>query len=170
MIILISGASASGKSTLSMELSKVISAIVVPQDAFYNCEFDLFPYDKETNGVIEQPDIIDWDKLIKTIKSIPDNVNIIVEGHCVFTCWDLVMMADHCFFIDIGFEKCMDRFIKRNADNYTPDMLKSKKEYFIKYTWPIHKEYQKNHMTDDVIIIQSNLEAINNIKKVIIVT
>lgn len=168
MLILISGASASGKSTLSMNLSKVINAIIIPQDSFYNFEFDLFPYDKETNGIIEQPDIIDWDRIIKTVKSIPSDVNIIVEGHCIFTCRELVTIADHCFFIDIDYDTCINRFVKRNADNYTDDMIKSKREYFIKHAWPIHKEYENNYLTQDTVIIQSDLKAIETMKKIIL--
>lgn len=170
MLILISGASASGKSTISMGLSKVISAIIIPQDAYYTCEFMLFPYDKVSDGHLEQPDIIDWKKLIDTVNSIPENVNIIVEGHCLYTCNELVNMADHCFFIDIDYSTCKKRYVSRYSDNYTTNQLEMKEKYFDEFTWPIHKQYMDKIVlkNKNIHCIKCNLESIDNMKNIIL--
>jgi uridine kinase len=165
MLILISGSSASGKSTLSSELSKIVQCIIIPQDSFYTCNFDVFPYDNNADGKLESPDLIDWEKLVGLVESIPKNVNIIVEGHCIFTCKRLMELADYKFFIKIDYVKCLNRFVNRYSDdNYTTAMIKLKNDYFMKYTWPIHKEYAKNNITTDVITVDSNLDALNVMK------
>lgn len=170
MIILISGAPGSGKSTITMETSKVTSSVVIPQDAFYKVtEFDMFPFDKDTKGKYEKPDMIDWDKLITTIEAIPHNVNIIVEGHCLLSCKPLLDMCDHCFFIDINFHTCMKRYVSRNSDNYTTLQLEQKEQYFKEWTWPIHLDYIERHVKPitDVNYIKCNLDSVDKIKEVI---
>ena len=169
MIILITGASASGKSTVAMELSKVISAIIIPQDAFYNVdEFMLFPYDKVNDGRLELPDMIDWNKLITTIRSIPQSVNIIVEGHCLYTCKQLIELADYMFYLTISYSMCKKRYVSRYADNYTIEQLEMKEKYFDKWTWPIHLQYYENYVRHvDCFQIPCDLKSINIIKDII---
>lgn len=169
MIILITGASASGKSSIAMELSKVLSAVIIPQDAFYNVtEFMLFPYDKVDDDRLEKPDLIDWKKLIKTVKSIPTSVNVIVEGHCVYTCKELVDLADHKVYIGIDYATCKRRYVSRYADNYTIQQLEMKEKYFDKYTWPVHLKYCENFVRfTDGWHVPCNLKAVAKIKELI---
>lgn len=153
-----------------MALSKVISAVIVPQDVFYNCEFMLFPYDKVTDGHLERPDIINWEKLIETVDSIPNDINIIVEGHCLYTCNELIDRSDFCFFIDIDYDNCKRRYVSRYSDNYTTEQLDMKEKYFDSFTWPIHSQYVESHVSKrhDVIWVGANLESIDYIKKIIL--
>lgn len=153
-----------------MGLSKVISAVIIPQDAFYNCEFMLFPYDKVTDGHLEMPDIIDWDKLVRTVRSIPRGVNVIVEGHCLYCCKELVKMANHCFFIDINYSTCKKRYVSRYSDNYSIEQLDMKEKYFDSFTWPIHQQYVVDNVMKDenIVRIDCNLNAIENMKNIIL--
>lgn len=144
VLIVITGCSGSGKSTLSTNLSKMINAIIIPQDSFYKIPFDNYPYDKEIEDV-EGSDLLDWKKLCETVVRIQavTDVNIIVEGHCVFTCDLLVELADALVFLDHNYTTTKKRFTDRYAENYTTEQLDVKANYFDNKTWPSHLKYEQ---------------------------
>lgn len=144
MLILITGASGSGKSTISINLSKMINAIIIPQDSFYTIPYDNAPFDNCVNDDVEGEGLIDWDKLCKTVVKIQatcKDVNIIVEGHCVFTSDILLELADALIYIEEHKNIIKRRFMNRYADSYTNEQLESKNRYFEEKTWPAHEKY-----------------------------
>lgn len=141
MIILLGGAPASGKSTMSVKLAKQTNSVIVPQDSFYDCEFTFSPFN--TKGELEQPDIVDWKRLIAVVSKVSNEVNVIVEGHCIYSNRELVSIADKCYFINIEYEQCREKYIKR-YETYDSEELKG--DYFDNYVWPIHKKYQEDYI------------------------
>jgi uridine kinase len=173
MLILITGAAGSGKTTISSLLSKTDKCIVVSQDSFYDCKFDLFPFDKNKGNEFELPDIINWEKLLNVVKVlIKENVRVIVEGHCVCENEDLMTMADYVFFLSIPKKLCKDRFMKRNSDNLSKQQLDIKEKYFEDYTWVTHVIYTnkiiKNYFWHEkFVIIYGHYEGVNIISTIL---
>jgi uridine kinase len=170
MIYLLTGASASGKSTLAMHFAKLRGCIIIPQDAFCKKPFQLFPHDGDNaDGSLEKPDAYDWWRLVETVKLVHEFSNVVVEGHCLLTCEKLVELADHVFFIDIDRGNCKSRYVRRYADNSSTSQLEDKEKYFDMFTWPIHCEYVATHVVGnpDVVkiscLLKNAIEDINNI-------
>lgn len=169
MIILISGAPASGKSTISSLLSKTCKFIVVPQDAFYTVEFTTKP-ENNFNFNVEDSSIIDWDGLHNFINSvIKTNKNLIIEGHRIFEDKYLMEIADYIFYLDIDKVKCKSRYLKRYSENYTPKQLQLKDKYFEQHVWPQHIQYEQNFKDFGKVIIKltSSYDTVDIIRKFI---
>jgi uridine kinase len=143
MIVLITGAAGSGKSTIASNLAKMISAIIIPQDSFYTVPFDNFPFDKDIN--VEGDDIIDWDRLCSLLEQINSTsiTNIIVEGHIVAKCKRLIQYVDVIVDIDSPYELVRKRYLNRYSDNYSLSQLERKELYFDEKTWPAYIKYYK---------------------------
>lgn len=146
MIVLITGAPGSGKSTIASNLAKMINAVIIPQDSFYNVKFDNFPFDKDVD--VEGDEIIDWDKLGLMVKrvDIATGANIVVEGHLVAKNQRLLRYADVVVNIDSPFDLVKKRFMNRYSDNYTIEQLELKEKYFDEKTWPAFEKYYKEHI------------------------
>ena len=151
-LIVITRCSGSGKSTMAANLSKMINAIIIPQDSFYKIPFDNYPYDKMKDNDVEGADLIDWNKMCETIVRIQavTNVNIIVEGHCVFSSDLLVELADVLIYLYHDKSIIKKRFMDRYHENYTTEQLELKGQYFEKKTWPFHIKYE-NEIVDNVM-------------------
>lgn len=169
MLILITGSPASGKSSISCQLAKSTNSVIIPQDAFYNGKFELFPYDKDHEGYFERYDIYDWKKLVSVVKRTQNTVNIIVEGHCILTCLELVSMADFVFNLTIDKPICKKRFISRYSDNYTLEQLEAKETYFEKFIWPIAEQYNNECVRkyDNVFHIEGSIKNTTKIIDII---
>lgn len=173
MLILITGAAGSGKTTISSLLSKTDKCVVVSQDSFYDCKFDLFPYNKNKGNEFELPDIINWEMLAKVVDALlKEEVDVIVEGHCVCENKYLMIKADYVFFLTIPKKLCKDRFMKRNSDNLSEEEMILKDEYFEKYTWLTHVEYtnkviQSFFWDERFIIIYGHYEGVKMISTIL---
>lgn len=153
---------------MSMHLSRMVNAIIIPQDSFYKVPFDNFPYDKVDDGDVEGHDLVDWEKLCETVVRIQavTDTNIIVEGHCVFSNDILVELADVLIYITNNRSIIKKRFMDRYAENYTIEQLDMKGRYFDMKTWPCHEKYE-NEVVDRVrstdndkfLMVESNLET-----------
>jgi uridine kinase len=144
MLFLLTGASGSGKSTITSNLSKMLNAIIIPQDSFYKVPFDNFPYDKLMDVDIEGDDLIDWDKLCETVIKfhvVCPTMNVIVEGHRVFTSDILLELADVLVCIKEDKHIIKKRFMNRYSDSYSIKQLDMKESYFESSTWPEHERY-----------------------------
>ena len=166
-----SGCSASGKSTMAANLSKMINAIIIPQDSFYTIPFDNYPYDKMKDNDVEGPELINWTEMCRTIVKIQavTDVNIIVEGHCVFTSDLLVELADVLIFLDNDKSIIKKRFMDRYPENYSTEQLELKGVYFDEKTWPYHEKYMDNVVkriqstdSEKFLRVVSNLESGTN--------
>lgn len=163
MIILITGASGSGKSTIASNVAKMINAVIVPQDSFYKVKFDNYPFDKDVD--VEGKDIIDWPKIGEVIKRIDmaTNTNIVVEGHLVATNGRLLRYADVVVLIDSPYHLVKKRFMNRYSDNYSIEQLDQKEKYFDEKTWPAYEQYQTDYLNkikgcEKVITIKPDID------------
>jgi uridine kinase len=172
VLILISGCPATGKSTMAANLSKVINAIIIPQDSFYIISPDHYSFDKMNNNDIDDPESINWEEMCKNIVKIRTvtDVNIIVEGHRVFYCDILVELADVLIYLDNYKGIIKKRFMDRYPENYTIRQLEMKAVYFEEKTWPYHEKYVETIVEslrktdhDKFLYVLSNLERGINI-------
>lgn len=149
VLVLITGSSACGKTTLSSIVSKTLkSNIIIPQDSFYKHDFIQFPYGKDMGDKMERSDSINWGGLLELVKCNVDNhANVIVEGHCIMSCIDLVEQADVIFFISRPKDDCKKRFMDRyNSGSLTGEQIKQKSDYFDSVVWPCHERYMQTHV------------------------
>lgn len=143
VLIVISGASGAGKSTISTNLAKMIHAVIVPQDSFYKVPFNNHHFIVADDNDVEGPGLIDWERLCEVVVRLlaAVDVNVIVEGHCVFSCDILVELADTLVFLDAQPFVIKKRFMNRYSENYTTEQLEKKERYFDEKTWPCHEQY-----------------------------
>lgn len=146
VLILITGSSASGKSTLSSIVSKMEKCVIIPQDSFYSHDFVQFPYTRDMDDSMERPEKINWARLMDLVeKNIDINTNVIVEGHIVLTYEPLVKMADYIFFIQRPKDQCERRFMERGSEGLTSEQNDIKRDYFNNVTWPSHSKYVEEY-------------------------
>lgn len=147
VLILITGSTASGKSTLANIISKELKCIIIPQDSFYKHDFVQFPYHPDMDDRMERSDSINWGGLLTMVKcNIDNHVNVIVEGHCVLSCNELVKMANMVFYISKSKEDCKSRFMTRYSDGLDEKQNDMKAAYFESIAWPAHKKYMTDHV------------------------
>ncbi|XP_064390558.1 nicotinamide riboside kinase 1-like isoform X1 [Halichondria panicea] len=134
-LIGISGASCSGKSSLSEELSrKLRNCLVIHQDDYY-LEFDKVPKSIEDpkQPLWDVPEAIDCDRFTQAIRdamsceahslcmacqrldSQSPHSHIIIEGTMILSLREVRMMMDKVLFITLDYEACK---IRRNARDY----------------------------------------------------
>lgn len=143
IIILIAGASGSGKSTVVDEIIEHLGKHIcakVSLDMFYHDQLTV-PHDRRSKTNFDHPDAIDWEKLHHVVAHLQDGQNtklphydfkthtripekalmisprpiIIVEG--IMVLWDekLREMADYMIFVDTPLDTCLSRRIKRDV-------------------------------------------------------
>lgn len=166
VLIVMSGCPACGKSTMASNLSKIINAIIIPQDSFYT-----IPYDKVDHNGEKAQELIDWEAMCRTIVKIQavSGINIIVEGHRVFTSDLLVELADVLILLENDKNIIKKRFTDRYPENYSTEQLELKGVYFEEKTWPNHEKYTETTVktiqssdSDKFIRVVSNLEKGTN--------
>ena len=150
VLVLITGSSSSGKSTLASIVSKTIkSNVIIPQDSFYKHDFVQFPYTEDMGDKMEMPDSINWGGLLDVVKcNIGNHSNVIVEGHCVLACTDLVHMADIIFFVNRPKNVCKSRFMDRYSDGLTTTQNEMKSAYFDNVVWRCHEKYMEEYVRE----------------------
>lgn len=151
MIVLLTGAPASGKTTVSGLLSKLGKFIIVPQDAFYNVSFTTKP--EESQLKLEGCDIINWSRLLDVVVSCSKYTNVLVEGHCIMDNQELVKLADYCFFINMDKNTCKTRYMNRFSEQYTQKQLQKKDKYFESHVWVNHSNYFQKHKENEKIVL-----------------
>lgn len=151
VLILVTGSTASGKSTISSIVSKLEKCIIIPQDSFYKHDFVDFPYKPGMDDRMERPDSINWGGLLDIVNKNSTISNVIVEGHCILSNKMLVEMADMIIFINTPKEICFERFMKRYSNNLTVEQKELKKNYFNDIGWPSHEKYIENYVKDLVM-------------------
>lgn len=117
---------------------------MVHQDSYYYKEFVQFPYARNMGDEMESPDSIDWESMLDVIMKYDGNV--IVEGHCLMACKELVKMADLIFFISKERDDCFRRFMTRYSEGLTYEQNSIKADYYNRVTWPCHEKYMKTHV------------------------
>jgi cytidylate kinase len=85
VLILVTGSTASGKSTISSIVSKLEKCIIIPQDSFYKHDFVDFPYKPGMDDRMERPDSINWGGLLDIVNKNSTISNVIEEGHCILS-------------------------------------------------------------------------------------
>lgn len=154
VLVLITGSTASGKSTLSTIVSKEIKSIIIPQDSFYKHDFVQFPYHPDMDDRMERTDSINWGGLLTMVyTNLKNHANVIVEGHCVMSCEELVKKADLIFYISKSKDDCKKRFMERYSDGLSAEQNDMKARYFETIAWPTHggyvEKYVVKHALDD---------------------
>lgn len=172
VLVVITGASGSGKSTIAANLAKMINAVIIPQDSFYTVQFNNHPYTIADDIDVEGPELINWERLcttLITVMTVLPTVNVIVEGHHVFSCDILVEIADVLVFLDTHRHIVKKRFMDRYSESHTNEQLALKDAYFENHTWPNHEKYVAEvviptqlHDSDKSIMVEADLERGTN--------
>lgn len=152
-IVLISGVSRSGKSTLAQKLCKDLSnAVILHQDKFV-LPADQLPYIKDQIDW-ERPETIDWKTLKKGIsESQSSKEYIIIEG--IFTLTDLDIISTAAYIISLEIDK--HTFTERRKRE---TRWGNEPEWFLEHVWKSHLKFHNPHKVTRNMILD-NLDAID---------
>jgi len=143
LIVLVSGASGSGKSTVVEHIVETVgnnSCSVIPLDMFYRDRPEISLTEREKINY-DHPDAIEWELLYQTIKTIQQKNStllpqydfathcrkeeplatieprpiIIVEGIMVLYPEELRNMADYSIFVETPLDLCLSRRLQRDT-------------------------------------------------------
>lgn len=150
-IVLISGVSRSGKSTLAQKLCKDLSnAVVLHQDKFV-LPVDQLPYINDRIDW-ERPETIDWERLKKDIsESQPSKNYIIIEGILTLTDLDIITAADYIISLEIDKHTFTERRKRETRWGNEPD-------WFLEHVWKSHLKFHNPHKVTPNMI-SDNLDA-----------
>lgn len=156
-VILISGASRSGKSSLAAKLTKHLpGCISIDIDDFILPE-RLLPRVKDRIDW-EKPETIDWSKLTSTVSVKGRNHNyVVVEGIFALSNKSLIEMADYVVSLEIDKPTFLKRRKLETRWGEEPD-------WFLEHVWESHLKYHNPHqvtpnivMTDPVALDHTKL-------------
>eukprot|EP01065_Artemidia_motanka_P033567 TRINITY_DN40573_c0_g1_i1.p1 TRINITY_DN40573_c0_g1~~TRINITY_DN40573_c0_g1_i1.p1 ORF type:complete len:185 (+),score=57.90 TRINITY_DN40573_c0_g1_i1:48-602(+) len=140
--VLVTGPSGSGKSTLADALAEELrgegrQVRVLKQDSYFFGEF--IPYSRCKDDTLERPDRVKWDEFVAHAAEAGRDTVVILEGHSVLNCDELVKLAGLIVYLDVGRDTCRTRRVGRRsrpeADNA------ALRAYFDAHVWPAHERY-----------------------------
>ena len=166
-VIGISGATRSGKSSLSRQLSKSLGSTkcaIIHQDHF----FDTTKIYSELNGNWDCPQAIDHNafykelcqqierhKQLSPVSHKNEYFYIILEGFMLFYDNRIVECIDHFLWLEISRKVCYERRMETKRES---------RQYFDENIWPNHKQYKKMVFQRDIkdkIVILDGTDPLN---------
>lgn len=152
LIVGISGATCSGKSTLAKELHKSIKdSVLIHQDDYF------FPVNDPRHTKIPELNCLNWEittsmdmnkmysDVLNVIKAMPGRTNVnetneksvlILDGFLLFKSKDISDTCDVKYFLTLSKEQCWER--RKNRVYDPPDVP----GYFEKVVWPEYMKHQ----------------------------
>jgi uridine kinase len=136
-VVLIGGASGSGKSSMATRFADTFDCALISQDNYFTHGF--VPYAERTDDTLEGPSIIDWCKLRADVETARQTGPVVVEGHLVYTDADLVSSAGLVVIIELAKEGCKSRRLHRRQRS-AHDLVELD-QYFEAIVWPAYLRY-----------------------------
>lgn len=176
----IAGGSGSGKTTLVKQIMQKVPAdkiIVLSQDSYYRDAIEL-PLEERRKINFDHPDSIEWELLIKDIRTLKSKASInvptysylecirldetiyvepksilIVEGILLYTCQELLEELDMKLFLEVPADQRLTRIMRRDIKSRgrTVDMVIDR---YYKVVRPMHEQFiepSRNHA--DMLVV-----------------
>lgn len=183
-VIGIAGGSGSGKTTL---VDSILSRIprediaIIPQDAYY-CSNEHIPLEEKLLMNYDHPDSIEWDLMLKDIRTLKSNHAIhhptysyltcsrlpetvlvepkkilLVEGILIYTCLALAKEMDMKIFLEVPADQRLTRIIQRDMDSRGRTALEVIDRYY-KTVRPMHEEFiEPSRQQADMLVMGGGL-------------
>jgi len=141
LLVIICGASGSGKSSLASVLTDLIPcAVCVNQDSFFTQPFKA--YSERTDDAFEGPVFVDWPEIERTVKfHHEDGKTVILEGHLVATRTALVSAAHVVVILEVSRQTCRARRVHRRARPLDEENILG--HYYDTVVWPAFLKYSR---------------------------
>ncbi len=154
MKIAIGGISRAGKTTMARKILNYFpesKKVILHQDDYVNAGYDIPQINERINW--EVPESIDFVRLKYDFNWMSEHLDVVIlEGIFALYDEDMNRTFDKKLFVDLGYNKFIDRKSMDNRWGYEPD-------WYIQHIWDSYQKYREQilKMTDIIIIEEDNM-------------